>query len=779
MRKNKGNHYTIAIMTGSIQSDYAQEMMRGFYAGAREEDVNIVLLMGAQIPSSCTDIMVDSLTGDFRYQFNSIYDYTHFIKPDAAIIVYGALDTPYADWTKESFLEKFKDIPCLMVEDQSFNDKVPDLTADNYSGMRACMKHLIVDHKYEKIVFLSGPKGNYDAEERLRAYRDCMREHDLPITDDMIAYGNFTDNVDSQIIDLMDHNPGLEAIVCADDVMASACYRVCAHRNLIIGSDIAITGFDDTSLASTMNPPLTSVSQNNFMLSYEALKRVVAMCRGEKITSDTMPTELRRRCSCGCAPTSTLNMRYIPYEELGDFIEAALSEMIPYLFSSVSYQKDREHLEILLTSYCFYLYETIMQEKPEEFQMKHLMDILKEMIAYPYFSKELLMENLLQFLQILLANSEKNETERLLVAVASATQQCFQRYNIEKLKEEIYISNRKAWFVPMFTRDLASEAYLRNPQEIFIRVMSELKKISVKSTYFFFFDKTIGYVPDRWLELPQEMRLVAYYDEYDMRYYPYAEQPVFSGENGIASFVDGQEMSDFIPMVLFSQNRQYGIMLCEADGVDCSFLQICSVQLGSLFHFMEIDTKERQAQEQLENSLQVIREQNRILSFLSEYDELTKLLNRRGFIERALALYERSAGKRAFLIFGDLDHLKEINDRYGHAEGDVAIVNIADRFTTILPPSAVIGRIGGDEFVAFVLTDEEQFELRIRHEFAELSKQYNATSDKPYYIDSSVGVYEFICNPQEDFNEMMKESDRLLYSAKALRRKTVQKSAEE
>lgn len=775
MRENTGKHYTIAIMIGSIQSDYAQEMMRGFYTGAEEENVNLALMMGPQIPSSCSDVLAGSLSGDYQYQFNSIYEYVHFVKPDAVIIVYGSLSNYGSEWSKESFLAKFSDIPCLMVEDQSFNEEVPSYTADNYSGMKACIKHLVADHGYRKVAFLSGPKENYDAQERLRAYRDVMEEYNCRVTEGMVAYGDFTDSVDQQILYLLEQTPGLEAIACADDVMAQACYRILGMQNLIVGRDIAVTGFDDTLAASTLNPPLTSVSQNNFQVSYAALKSVVAMCRGQKVYSGSMPAVLRKRCSCGCSPTRVLGVRYIPQEELPDFVEAALVEMQAYVFSSVTYEKDRKYLDDLLASYCFYIYDTVMKGNVKDFHMRHLVEILRTLIAYPHFPNELLLESLTQFLQALMANAPSGEVEKLVAGISAATQQTIHSHNIETLEQEVLLSNRKSWFVPMFTRDLVSEAYLHNPQEIFYRVMTELKKMSIRSTYFFLFDKMVDYVPGRWLEFPEEMKLVAYFDENDMRFYHREEQPRFSNETGFMSFVDGRNPATLMTMVLFSEHRQYGIMLCETDNADISFLQICSVQLGSLFHFIEMDQMERQAQEQLENSLQVIREQNRILSFLSEYDELTKLLNRRGFIERALALYERSEGEQAYLIFGDLDHLKEINDVFGHAEGDVAINNIAERFTAILPPDAVIGRIGGDEFVAFVLTDEENFGIRIEQTFADVSESYNMNSDKPYYIESSIGVYGFICNPQEDFYDMLKKSDRLLYRAKAKRRKSIKK----
>lgn len=775
MDSNRARHYTIAIMTGSVQSDYYEEMMRGFYAAAREEDVNIVLLMGPQIPTSCADIVTGNNTGNYRYQFDSIYQYTHFIRPDAAILTCGSLPGIHSKESKQKFLERFSDIPCLMIEDVSDDEKVPYLTADNYYGMKACIRHLIVDHGYRKIAFLSGPKGNYDAEERLRAYRDTMAENKLEIADALIAYGDYTDQVDDQIAFLLDQNPGLEAIACADDVMAKACYRVCARRNLIVGQDVAVTGFDDTTSAGTMNPPLTSVSQNNFQLSYRALKSAVALCQGEEVASGSLPAILRKRSSCGCSPMRGLSTRYIPQEEMRDYIEAAIGELASYLFSSVSYEKDRKFLTETLSTYCFYIYDTIFSGNGENFRMEYLMEVLRDMAAYPLIPNELLLEYLSQLLQILMANAPDEASQKLIASIISSTQQSIHSFNIGKLEREIYLTNRKSWFVPMFTRDLVSESYIRNPQNIFYRVMEELKKMDVRSAYFFLFDKTVQCQTGKPLEFPEEMRLVSYYDADNMKFYHWEEQPRFSHRNGFMSFIDGCDPVHLTSVLLFSECKHYGLLICDVDFDNIAFLQICSVQLGTLLHFIELNRQEQQAQEKLQNSLHVIREQNRILSFLSEYDELTKLLNRRGFIERALALYERSAEDHAYLIFGDLDHLKEINDVFGHAEGDFAIRAIAERFCTILPSNAVIGRIGGDEFVSFLVTEEEGFGERVEREFAEEAARFNARSDKPYYVEASVGVYDFICNPQENFEAMLKKSDELLYRAKASRRKSVRK----
>ena len=70
-------------MLGDTQSSYSEDLLRGFYTCAREEDINIIFLMGPQMPQYCKDILSCSFDGDYNYQFDTIYDYVHFTRPDA------------------------------------------------------------------------------------------------------------------------------------------------------------------------------------------------------------------------------------------------------------------------------------------------------------------------------------------------------------------------------------------------------------------------------------------------------------------------------------------------------------------------------------------------------------------------------------------------------------------------------------------------------------------------------------------------------------------------
>ncbi len=776
MNNFSNKRYTIAIMLGDTQSDYSEALLRGFYTCAKEENVNILFLMGPQMPPYCTDILSCSIEGDYNYQFDTIYNYAHFLKPDALIVTYGSLSIFNNVKSKQEFLDKYADIPYLLLEELPEDSNTPYLMADNYNGMRACVEHLVCDHHYKKIAFLSGPQNNLDSSERLNAYHDVMKEHNLEVTDTMVAFGDYTEQVTEQVSRLLDLNPGLEAIACANDTMAKSCYRVCASRDLLIGKDIAITGFDDVESSRTMEPPLTSVSHSSFQFSYCALKNAISLCLGKKPVSQRMPVSFRKRSSCGCASVNAMLDTYIPEDELEDFVLKAIGSITTGLLSGIPYKKDRNHFGNLILEYFHYVYTIAFRFNGSNFHMDYLLGILKQLTAYPHVSNLLLWEQFSGPLQLLFANAKNDNMQQLLASIITATQRHIHSADILNLEQEIMDSTRKAWFVPSFSRDLTHFSSPKDFQQTMIHVLNRLKMMKVKSAYFFLFDEAVIHETGEPLAFPPEMYLLTYFTASETVYYPKNRWPCVTAENGCASFLNIDHPACLTSFILFSNAKQYGIMLCEVDQEDISFLQICSLQLGSLLHFWELNIAEYESRIELKNSLKVIQEQNHILSFISEYDELSKLLNRRGFMERALQTCEANPGKKAYLIFGDLDHLKEINDCFGHAAGDFAISAGAARLRQILPENAVTARIGGDEFISLILSEDADFQKHILYELHSAGDEFNRTSDKPYYVEFSFGIYEFLCCPQIDLNKIIQESDALLYQAKANRRASIKKT---
>ena len=176
----------------------------------------------------------------------------------------------------------------------------------------------------------------------------------------------------------------------------------------------------------------------------------------------------------------------------------------------------------------------------------------------------------------------------------------------------------------------------------------------------------------------------------------------------------------------------------------------------------------------LEESIEHMRslhDKSRQMEQKASSDELTGLLNRFGFKKKVTEAMKEHEGHAAVLVFADLDHLKHINDQIGHAAGDDAIYAAARLLRLGFGGDAVIGRVGGDEFVIFLYKefgDSSDAVERTKN----LMRDYNAHSKKPYYVELSIGATSFVCTPDADISALMRKADECLYEAKQQRRET-------
>jgi diguanylate cyclase (GGDEF)-like protein len=153
-------------------------------------------------------------------------------------------------------------------------------------------------------------------------------------------------------------------------------------------------------------------------------------------------------------------------------------------------------------------------------------------------------------------------------------------------------------------------------------------------------------------------------------------------------------------------------------------------------------------------------------------DELTGLYNRRGF--RALAEHQlriaRRNGTDALLLFVDLDDFKPINDRFGHAEGDRALCDVASLLRGTVRETDLVGRVGGDEFVVFVVDADRQTEHAVRARLQQALAFRNLGVARPYALALSVGVARFDHDRSGGLEALLQRADASLYQAKRVRR---------
>lgn len=179
-------------------------------------------------------------------------------------------------------------------------------------------------------------------------------------------------------------------------------------------------------------------------------------------------------------------------------------------------------------------------------------------------------------------------------------------------------------------------------------------------------------------------------------------------------------------------------------------------------------------QKHLKKSLIEIKENNELLRDLSRQDALTGCYNRRGFFEelRKRLSNDKNEGEKAIMVFADLDCLKTINDKFGHEEGDFAILSAAKILKHSFGNSEIVGRIGGDEFVVCAFLDNAIDIPSMRNHIEAVTREYNIkyAADKPYIIHTSVGVYPFVCSATLEIGELLSHADILLYEEKKHKR---------
>jgi diguanylate cyclase (GGDEF)-like protein len=163
-------------------------------------------------------------------------------------------------------------------------------------------------------------------------------------------------------------------------------------------------------------------------------------------------------------------------------------------------------------------------------------------------------------------------------------------------------------------------------------------------------------------------------------------------------------------------------------------------------------------------------ERQQMLERQAMSDELTGLLNRRGFL-RSLAsvieLAERS--ELEFTVcFVDVDQFKAINDSYGHAAGDEALRDVAASLLAAFRRGDVVARIAGDEFAVIALGTPSSEHARIRGAIEQALRAQQAKEPRPYRLTVSVGAVSYFNGATAD--ALLRLADEQMYERKRERR---------
>lgn len=274
---------TIAtIVDERVGEWYFHGLFKGVSDFARESGINLIVPMGVVMQGPCPlrDLLgKESVDG---------------ILTAAALLT--NIEKDPVELSK--FFERYRPLPCVIT-----SEAVGDLhcaTINNRAGMGEVVKHLIEVHHFNKIAFIRGPATNQEAEIRFSAYRDMLYQHEIAFDPELVADGNWSHaSGASAIYTLKDRrNCEFQAVVAANDDMATGAIEALHARGLHVPTDVAVTGFDnDVSTGFS----LTTVNQPIYELGRRAASMLLDLIHNIDVPRQvTLATELIVRRSCGC-----------------------------------------------------------------------------------------------------------------------------------------------------------------------------------------------------------------------------------------------------------------------------------------------------------------------------------------------------------------------------------------------------------------------------------------------------------------------------------------------
>lgn len=210
--------------------------------------------------------------------------------------------SPNTQGMRETFYRRLvKRVPLVFINGYRRIPNVSYVTNDEALGTRQALEYLM-ELGHRRILFVRGDHSDsYTIKEE--AYRSLMQEkkcfHEEDIVD--IGEGNSIETVTAARNRLYDILPRTEttAIFCCNDLMATGAIKACKDRSLRIPDDMSIVGYDNITLASLIEPEITTMDQNMFQLGSNAAVVLVEMIHGGKSKRITLENTLIVRDSTG------------------------------------------------------------------------------------------------------------------------------------------------------------------------------------------------------------------------------------------------------------------------------------------------------------------------------------------------------------------------------------------------------------------------------------------------------------------------------------------------
>ena len=636
----------IAVLIPTFTIEYSLDVLSGISDYFRDKDVKVVIIQ-TRIPG------VNQ--GAFDYQYCTGFEYAKSKEVDAIICVSGLYASQMKEDRLREMLKEFEPRPVISIALDPLVKNGYVIQADCRKSIKDVVNHLKREHDCKKIAFFSANQTkSKEALERYDAFTAALDSCKLTFYPEMVYDGNFTDfKARDEILARFKSKNDIpfDAIVCANDMMASGCIRAFEEIGVRVPQDVKVIGFDDAIVASMLSPKLSTINQDIYSQGYEAAEIIDRVLNGEKMKKELLnPLVPKFRQSCGCI---------------------SMEHSLP-------------------------AYKNVEGEICSDLNDKT--------------------NGVMQFVNAL---NEKNTVVTLLDTIRgfNTLKQMF--FNLRYITQECAMSGMAVHFF--------KEVQIIDSEQEFV--------------------------------LPDQVELHMFYTEINNTEFFRPGLTVNPHEKIFSARTMEDISGIFLLNPIFMGEANYGYMLCRIkENKFADYNVYLKIIMNAVAQAYEYTSK-------LQEGRNLEREKSD-LAIQSRMDELTGILNRRGFIEQGQAALDllQETDTSGVIFFADMDGLKKINDTWGHQMGDKAIMLQARVLKDIFRSSDVVGRLSGDEFGVVALGMKMNYVENTRLKIDMLCKKVSIENQLPFTLSISLGAVDL--QKSSVLKQLLSEADKELYVEK-------------
>lgn len=287
------NRKTIGVFAENVGAEFQNDLCQGIAARAKELGYNVAVFT----PFGNYGQNTKYYKGD-----RQLYELPEYEEFDGVIM---ALDTMGDPESRKAVLTQVRErCRCPVVSVREVISGANNLLVDNTTCMEGILRHFIEEHGFTRICFMTGPADHWDAQERLNCFKREMAQHELPVEDHQIFYGDFWKNKGKEACDWfldVEQEERPQVIICANDYMALSVASELIDRGYRIPEDICVSGYDGLQDTLNFTPSVTTMAVPFKKMGRKAIDIIdEKQDMPDKAEDYYFEVEVIRRESCGC-----------------------------------------------------------------------------------------------------------------------------------------------------------------------------------------------------------------------------------------------------------------------------------------------------------------------------------------------------------------------------------------------------------------------------------------------------------------------------------------------